>query len=274
MEPGNRDRVSILIRTIGRESLSRSLQAALAQLHRPFEIVIVNAAGGALPALPPAEGVEVRIVEAPGSTRPHAANVALDNARGDWLIFLDDDDSFAPEHVQSLLAAARSAHAGVAYSSTLCLKDDGSADVVLGAPFDRVHLLHGNYIQIGAALFASSLLARGARFDESLICLQDWDFWIQLSRLTHFAYTGRPTNHWRAYAGLSGAGMGANARPEATAPFRTQILRKWAVHATALREKVRHHRDVAESSMRSGRSQAAQRHFAAAEQLAKGPVTA
>ena len=68
--------------------------------------------------------------------------------------------------------------------------------------------------------------------------------------------------------------MGANARPEATAPFRSQILRKWAAHGTTLRDKVRHHRDVAESAMRSGRKEAAERHFAAAEQIAKGPVPA
>lgn len=274
MQPGSTDRVSVLIRTIGRETLTRSVEAALAQLHRPFEIVIVNASGGPLPAFPRPEGVDVRIVEAIGSSRPHAANVALDHARGDWLVFLDDDDTFTPEHIQSLLAAAQRANAAVAYSATLCVKDDGTADLVLGAPFDRTHLLHGNYIQIGAALFASSLVARGARFDEELICLQDWDFWIQLSRLTHFAYTGLPTNRWNAYGGLSGAGMGDNERPEVTAPFRASIARKWAAHGATLREKIHHHREAARSAQARGRAQAAQRHLAAAEQLAKGPVMA
>lgn len=272
MEPGTA-RVSVLIRTIGRATLARSVEAALAQVHRPFEIVIVNAAGAPLCALPQADGVDVRVIEAAGSTRPHAANVALDHARGDWLIFLDDDDTFLPEHVSSLLTAAHDAGAQVAYSSTLCVKEDGGAEIVLGAPFDRVHLLHGNYIQIGAALFASNLVARGARFDETLICLQDWDFWIQLSRFTHFAYTGRPTNRWSAYAGLSGAGMGANERREVTDPFRALIVHKWTAYGATLRDKVRHHKEVAQSAMKSGRMETAQRHLNAAEQLAKGPVT-
>jgi glycosyltransferase involved in cell wall biosynthesis len=268
------DRVSILVRTIGRASLARSVAAALAQLHAPFEIVIVNASGTALPVLPEGAGVAIRIIEATGATRPRAANIALEHARGDWLIFLDDDDSFAPDHVASLLAAAQAAGAQVAYSSTRCLKEDGTEVAVLGAPFNRLHLLAGNYIQIGAALFSAELLARGARFDESLLCLQDWDFWIQVSRFTHFVHTGNATNLWSAYGGSSGAGMGENERPATTAPFKALIAAKWAAHGVSLRGKLRHHRDAAQAAMDSGRLGAAQRHLDAVERLSKGPVTA
>jgi len=262
--------VSILIRTIGRETLARSVASAHAQSHRPLEVVVVNAGTHPLAPMPSADDVPIHIVECPGFNRPRAANAALDNARGEWLVFLDDDDTFLPDHVESLLAAATQAGAGVAYSATLCVDDAGRGNIVMGAAFDRVHLFHGNYLQIGAALFRACL-REGARFDETLLCLQDWDFWIQLARRTHFVYTGKPTNLWRAYTGSSGAGLGANQRGEETEPFRKQILRKWLGASAFLRGKVQYHHDAARSAAARGNIQAAERHMAAAMKVSRGP---
>src|SRR5690242_2521179 len=104
---------------MGRATLARSVAAALAQTHRPLEVVVVNAAAKALPPLPAATDAAIRIVEGGPYDRPRAANAALDHANGEWLVFLDDDDAFAPVHVESLLEALqRSAGARVAYSAT------------------------------------------------------------------------------------------------------------------------------------------------------------
>ena len=227
--------VSVLIRTLGRATLARSIAAAHAQTHRPLEIVVVNAGTAPLPPLPSTPGVEVRVVTGGPYDRPRAANAALANARGDWLVFLDDDDAFAPPHVGSLLdAASRAPGARVAYSATAVVEPDGKARMIIGAGFNRLHLFIGNYMQIGAALFHRSLVAEGARFDERLGCYEDWDFIIQLAQRTYFTYTGRPTNLWFAHAGESGAGMGANKRDDATRPFQEIVAAKWAARAAEL----------------------------------------
>ena len=103
--------------------------------------------------------------------------------------------------------------------------------MIIGAEFNRQHLFIGNYMQIGAVLFHRSLVEEGARFDERIGCYEDWDFVIQLAQLTHFVYTARPTNYWCAYAGESGAGLGANKRDEATRPFHDMVVAKWAERA-------------------------------------------
>jgi glycosyltransferase involved in cell wall biosynthesis len=246
--------VSVLIRTMGRPTLVRSIYAALAQTHRPLEIVVVDAAAKPLPQLPPTGEVPLRVIGGGPYDRPRAANAALDHARGDWMVFLDDDDAFAPTHVKSLLdALAQSSGARVAYSATAVVEPDGKARIVIGAPFNRLHLFIGNYMQIGAALFSRSLLAEGARFDERLDCYEDWDFVIQLAQRTHFAYTGKPTNLWNAHAGESGAGMGANKHDAATAPYREIVVGKWAQRATELNDR-------------------AQREPALAERIVRGPL--
>jgi len=231
--------VSVLIRTMGRATLARAIAAAVAQSHRPLEIVVVNASGKPLPSLPATNDVALRVVEGGPYDRPRAANAALDHAKGDWLVFLDDDDAFAPNHVESLLAAiARSDGARVAYSASAVMEPDGRSRMIIGADFNRLHLFIGNYMQIGAALFSRSLLAEGARFDERITCFEDWDFIIQLAQLTRFVYTSRPTNYWCAYAGESGAGMGANKREDATRPFQDMVVAKWAGRAQALKDQV------------------------------------
>jgi glycosyltransferase involved in cell wall biosynthesis len=231
--------VSVLIRTMGRATLARAIAAAVAQSHRPLEIVVVNASGKPLPSLPTTNDVALRVVEGGPYDRPRAANAALDHAKGDWLVFLDDDDAFAPNHVESLLAAiARSDGARVAYSASAVMEPDGRSRMILGAEFNRLHLFIGNYMQIGAALFSRSLMAEGARFDERIACFEDWDFIIQLAQLTRFVYTSRSTNYWCAYAGESGAGMGANKREDATRPFHDMVVAKWAGRAQALKDEI------------------------------------
>jgi glycosyltransferase involved in cell wall biosynthesis len=226
--------VSVLIRTLGRPTLARSIAAAAAQTHRPIEIVVVNAGTAPLEPHRPA-GVELRVVGEGPYDRPRAANAALAHARGDWLIFLDDDDAFAPTHVEGLLdALGRAPGARVAYSATAVVEPDGKARMVIGADFNRLHLFIGNYMQIGAALFHRSLVEEGARFDERLDCYEDWDFIIQLAQRTWFTYNAKPTNLWCAHAGESGAGMGANKRDDATRPYQEMVQAKWAALAAEL----------------------------------------
>jgi glycosyltransferase involved in cell wall biosynthesis len=228
--------VSVLIRTMGRPTLARAIAAAASQSHRPLEIVVVNASGRPLPPLSAVNDAGVRVVEGGPYDRPRAANAALDHARGEWLVFLDDDDAFAPDHVESLLAAAQgSGGALVAYSASAVVEPDGRVRMVIGSEFNRLHLFIGNYMQIGAALFNRSLVgAGGARFDETLACYEDWDFIIQLAQRARFAYTAKPTNFWCAHLGESGAGLGANKREDATRPFHERVMAKWAGRAAQL----------------------------------------
>ena len=265
--------VSILIRTIGRASLATSIRSALAQTHRPLEIVVVNAGASPLPELPAAGDASIRVVEGGPYDRPRAANAALANATGEWLVFLDDDDTFAQTHVASLVdAAARSGGARVAYGATAVMEPDGRVGMVLGAPFNRLQLFIGNYVTISAALFHKSLLAEGARFDESFTCFEDWDFMIQLAQRTHFVYTGLPTNHWFAHAGASGAGLGVNKSESETDPMKARLLAKWGAAFETLRDRIQSHERAARDAARRREPRYETRHREEAMRLMRGPL--
>ena len=218
--------VSVIVRTMGRPALPRALAAIAAQTHRPIEAVVVDAAGSGI--TPPApEALPVRIVRGGPFDRPQAANAGLDAARGEWLAFLDEDDEIDPGHVAHLLATAMVAGTRAAYSQTRLLDAAGGTLRVLGGPFNRNILLRTNYITIHAVLFHRSMLAGGARFDETLATFEDWDFWLQLSKAGPFAFSAQPTASYRATAGTSGAGSGPNLDRQQALAQRDRIMAKW-----------------------------------------------
>jgi hypothetical protein len=265
--------VSVIIRSLGRDSLARSIASVHAQTYRRLEIVVVDAGASGIAAPRESTRIACQVVGRGPYDRPSAANAGLAAANGEWLSFLDDDDAYMPAHIESLLAAARASDGAlVAYSATQCLDPRGRPVGTIGAGFDRLKLHSKNYIQIGAALFNRSLVLDGCRFDEEFLCLQDWDFWLQLSQRTHFAYTGEATNLWNAFIGASGCGLGTNADTPLQDRFAALLARKWKATGDALRRKVGHHNRLACTAMQRGFPEKADAHMVIAERLMRGPV--
>jgi glycosyltransferase involved in cell wall biosynthesis len=218
--------VSLIVRTMGRPELARALDGIAAQTHRPLEIVLVDAGDRGIEK-PDHGGVPVRVVRNGRLLRAPAANAGLDAARGEWALFLDEDDEIAPTHVAELLDTARRADALVAYSQAKLLAADGRFLRLLGGPYSRESLFRSNYLTINSVLFSRALLAAGCRVDESFAILEDWDFWLQLSARGPFAFSGGATAIHYPESGESGAGSGANVNLERMLAARRRIAEKW-----------------------------------------------
>jgi len=192
--------VSIVVRSMDRASLGEALTSLALQTYDNVEIVVVNAKGGTHAVVGEDCGrFPMRIVNQGGAplSRPQAANAGLDAARGAYLALLDDDDTLDPDHLVHLVAAIQAeSQATVAYAGVRCIdKDDRERRVtrIFGEPLESTaQLLAGNFIPIHAPLFPRNLLEH-ARFDETLEAYEDWDFWLQLTRLARFVYVNRVT---------------------------------------------------------------------------------
>ncbi len=224
--------VTVIIRSIGRDTLLRAaLDSVALQTYPNIEVLVVNAKGPAHPDLDEWCGrFPLRLVSRDHPLgRSAAANAGLDEAKGDYLIFLDDDDCFCPNHVSSLVQMlqkhpdARVAYAGVEVM-TDPTEDSPPRPGVFNDSYDPVRLRAGNYIPINAVVFDRDLLRFGCRFDEGLEVYEDWDFWLQLSRFTRFVHCNQISARYRP-SGLSGVGLQPD--PRRKLDGRVQLLDKW-----------------------------------------------
>jgi LmbE family N-acetylglucosaminyl deacetylase/CTP:molybdopterin cytidylyltransferase MocA len=179
--------VSVLIRSVDRQHLQEALDSVALQTWPNIEVVVIAAQPGHQPLPERCGPFPLRLVPTDVPLpRSKAANRALDEARGEWLLFLDDDDWLTPGHVARLAQVLQlQPHARAAYTGIALVDGDGRPlGQTLDLPFDGIRQLAGNLTPIHAVLFSRDLLAAGLRFDEALDRYEDWDFWLQLSRQT------------------------------------------------------------------------------------------
>lgn len=178
--------VSVIIRSMDRPTLTDALDSLALQTYSNIEVVLVNAKGSEHREIEPWCGrFPVRMIGTGEKLyRSRAANMGLDAAHGEYLMFLDDDDWFDADHIQKLATAIRRhPEFNAVYTGVRCV-DEGKNPLAnkFDKPFDAVQLVVGNFMPIHAVLFSRSLLDLGCRVDESLDLYEDWDFWIQLSK--------------------------------------------------------------------------------------------
>jgi O-antigen biosynthesis protein len=223
--------VSIIIRTHNRpDLLQQALQSAVAQKHRPLEMVIVNDGGldvaGQLPANEDHAGLSVQYLNLqPGVGRSAAANAGLEAAKGSFLMLLDDDDWLDSSHVSMLLdSLAKHPQAMAAYSNVQTVSDQpGHQPQFFNADFDPERLLFENFIPIHAVLFRQQAVQSGCRFDPDFERLEDWDFWLQVAQLGPFIHEDHCSAYYRVTTG-SGFGIKSEASED---QYRLAIYQKW-----------------------------------------------
>src|SRR5262249_24918181 len=222
---------SIIVRSMARPELDEALASLAEQTYPCVEIVLVDATGGRHPDAPANCGPHaVRFVtgSAPRSP-PIPANAGLDAASGEYIGFLDDDDRLLPGHVAGLVSAleARPEFA-VAYAQAAEVDADGTIVDVRAEPFSRALLFQDSYVMLQAAIFRREL-AGHCRFDIAFDVFEDWDFWIQASRVTDFLPVAQRTVVYRSSLGRSGIGRGANRDAAIVEAYRRRIAAKWHV---------------------------------------------
>lgn len=225
--------VSVLVRSMQRSCLAEALDSVARQADQRLEVVLVNAAGGRHDTVAP-EGIEgrVRLVnqDGPPLGRPQAANLALDHAHGQFLLFLDDDDLIDAGHIERLRTALLDHPAApAAYAGVRLVGPDGQSAGVLDEPFDRTRLLLANYLPIHAVMFRRQAVVDGVRFDESLPVYEDWDFWRQLSLQGDFVHVAGVSASYRL---VGDSGLSASPSRQVTLDGRARFYSKWAPRLT------------------------------------------
>ncbi|MDQ6944038.1 MAG: glycosyltransferase, partial [Candidatus Eremiobacteraeota bacterium] len=216
--------VSVIVETAGApRPLLRALDSLSAQRFGAWEAVVVDHGSIPVEALVRAHPAWERIayVHLPAThTAGAARNLALRMIRGEYVAFLDPDDTFAPDHLERAVAeiARMGAMVSLATSRLVLERTNGAASTSepLGesAPFggeesDVARLDVAHAVPLGALVFYRGLLDRIGGFNDSVPILADWDFTLRLARAARFAPTGATTLDAGARIGLVAQRLGA-----------------------------------------------------------------
>jgi glycosyltransferase involved in cell wall biosynthesis len=186
--------VSIIMPTRDRLGLlGRALDSVIAQHYCNWELVVVNDGGESV--RPIVEGRDsagrIRVVELDQSAgQAKARTLAFVLARGEIICYLDDDDLYLRDHLQTVVGGLAIGGHDFVYTDAVVVTEtlDGGAvqEVSRDNPYahdrySRERLLVGNYIPINTWAHRRECLDAVGVFDDTLSCYEDWEFLLRLS---------------------------------------------------------------------------------------------
>ena len=180
---------TVLIPTRDRPGpLKQALGSALGQRGVELEVLVIDD-GSEEPVsqlLEASADSRARVIRLNGGGVAAARNAGLAAARGEWVAFLDDDDSWHPDKLRAQLTRVSETGARWGWCSTELIDAiDGPIGVAAARPAEQIgHLLTLDNAISGSAssvVAQTSLVRELGGFDESLDHLADWDLWIRIA---------------------------------------------------------------------------------------------
>jgi glycosyltransferase involved in cell wall biosynthesis len=247
--------VSTIIPTYNRaDLLVRALDSVAAQGYRPIEVVIIDdgSTDNTVEVVHSrtdylkSRGIDVLFHQQQNQKAPKARNVGMKMARGSLFAFLDSDDLWLPEFLQTVVRLLdEHPDCGMAFSGILGIDyddrvfaerrmyiDPEPVEGVLREPFNRI--IRYMPTQTSGVVVRRSVIEDVGDFDLSLPVVEDWDLWYRISKRYDMAYTVRalacnrqhPNNLPKTDTLALSGNIKMNLRhlPDVTDPFSREVL--------------------------------------------------
>lgn len=201
--------VSVVIPTKDRpEMLREAVESVLNQTYPHVEAVVINDAGldvkKHLSTIPNSSKISyIHLLQ--NSERSIARNCGIALANGNYIAYLDDDDIFYPNHIETLLTPLRTKEHRVAYSDSLMAQQSirngkyitYKKTCYYSQDFDYQKLLVDNYIPILCLMHEKKCIEKSGYFDTKISTHEDWDLWIRLAQNYKFLHLKSITSEYR-----------------------------------------------------------------------------
>ena len=168
------------------ELLSRTLQSLIAQTYTQFTVVIVDDAASHIPPYAELQALQGRytyIIRSGIAGPAESRNMALSLVRSKYVLFLDDDDSLEPEHLQSLANHIGSSSPEILFCDFKIYNEDRTTSppthLSIGAfsiadvTKDSIYIR--NRIPNSCLVYRSDVVAK-VLYETQMQIYEDWDF--------------------------------------------------------------------------------------------------
>jgi glycosyltransferase involved in cell wall biosynthesis len=243
--------ISVVVPTYNRaQQVQAGLLSVLAQTYPEFEVIVVDdgSTDGTEKAIQQFISQErdqrnqIRYFLQPNQGPSAARNKGIDEARGEWVAFLDSDDVWLPEKLEWQVRAisefrdqcgACIADARLVDNlgrDTTAFRESGKRwEKTIGMDFEAVGRLARSFdhFWLSALLARTDVIRQMGRFDSSLLFNEDTDFVFRLALATSYCYVNKPL----LVIDRSASPPGTKCRPwdevEVRLRFRQSMLEKW-----------------------------------------------
>lgn len=216
-------KVAIITRTKNRPVLlRRALDSILAQTYRDYVVVVVNDAGDREPvdecvaAVADRADGRIHVMHNQKSNgREAAMNTGVAAASSEYIVMLDDDDTWAPEFLELTVTYLDDTdEGGVATRSAVIYESlEGESAVETGREPLATHLhditlfemIRRNYMPTNSFLYRRRVHDEVGMYDEALPVLADWDFNLRVLQKFSIGFIdGPPLAFWHHRESSSG----------------------------------------------------------------------
>jgi glycosyltransferase involved in cell wall biosynthesis len=169
--------------------ISTALDSVLQQVFRDFEVIVVNDGS------PDTEELEkvlqpylskIVYVKQPNKRAGGARNTAIAKARGEFLAFLDSDDSWLPQHLASQMQMFKDDPSlDLVYSNCVLASDLGDSGEFMrlcpseGTANFAALVVERCHIPISSVVVRKRIFEKAGTFDETLARCDDYDMWLR-----------------------------------------------------------------------------------------------
>ena len=184
----------------GAAYVSGAIESALGQTERDIEVIVVDdgSTDGTPEVLRRYTDSRLHVIRQRNAGPSAARNRGIAASRGEWVGFLDADDTWRPGKIAAhLKRAAEVPEAALTYSSVLVRDHKGAPIRTLYA--DREgwvleSLLFGNFIRGGGSstMVRRDALEQVGPFDPEIKYGEDWELWLRIAAAYPFAAIAEP----------------------------------------------------------------------------------
>jgi len=191
---------SIIVTTHQRPTLlARALKSVRANTLHDYELIVVADTLDAATMQVAAEHLQETdtFIKRTGKPGPaQSRNIGLQQARGRYVIFLDDDDAFLPDYLANAKRMTEQHPGQVIYTNYRVVQEDRQnkqpqSELKINeysvAQLDMSTLYVKNFIQNHSAIFPREAV-HGRQQDPHLSSLDDWDFLLNVASDTPFTH--------------------------------------------------------------------------------------
>lgn len=183
---------SVIMPAYNRQApIVQAIESVLEQTHDNWELIIVD--DGSTDATIDAVNRflyddRIRVFEKAHAGVSAARNLALANARGSMVFYLDSDNVWAPTYLRAMLTYLHTTGYECGYSALAVHDGKGTVTGYRGEPFSWQYCLQGNYIDLNVFCHSIGLYRELGGFDTVLRRMVDWDLILRYARSSVPAY--------------------------------------------------------------------------------------